>query len=178
MRETEKLLKNYPNIKDMIKGDVIDIGCGDCPVTENCDKFDVKDGDANYISRYVKKKYDVVFSSHCLEHMWNPYRTIKDWFSIVKPGGLLIVTVPDEDVYEQGVFPSRYNRDHKWTFTINKEDSWCKYSVNIDDLAKILGGEVVLIQKQDDGYNYNLKNVDQTSKFNAMAQNIIIVKKV
>ena len=161
----------------MIKGDVIDIGCGDFPVTENCDKFDVGDGDANYISRYVKKKYDVVFSSHCLEHMWNPYRTIKDWFSLVKDGGLLIVTIPDEDLYEQGVFPSRYNRDHKWTFTINKTDSLCKNSVNLSDLAKLLDGDVVMMKTQDDGYNHELKNVDQTAKFNAMAQNILIMKK-
>lgn len=178
MRETDKLLKNYPDIKEMIKGDVIDIGCGDCPVTNNCDKFDIRDGDANYISRYVDKKYDVVFSSHCLEHMWNPYRTIKEWFSLVKPGGLLIVAVPDEDLYEQGIFPSRYNGDHKWTFTIDKKDSWCKYSVNLKDLAKITEGEIVLIEKQDNGYNYNIKNIDQTARFNAMAQDIIIIKKV
>jgi hypothetical protein len=26
--------------------------------------------------------------------------------------------VPDEDLYEQGVFPSTFNADHKWTFTV------------------------------------------------------------
>ena len=54
--------------------------------------------------------------------MFNPYRTVKEWFSLVKQNGLLIIIVPDEDLYEQGVFPSRYNNDHKWTFIINKSD--------------------------------------------------------
>lgn len=176
MRETVKLLANYPKIKEMIKGDVLDIGCGNCPVTEDCDKFDRKDGDANYISKHIDKKYDVVFSSHCLEHMWNPYRTIKEWFSLVKPGGLLIVAVPDEDLYEQGEFPSKRNKDHKWTFTLNKKDSWCKYSVNLSDIAKVAGGEVVLMEKQDIGYDYGIKGVDQTKR-GAMAQDILILRK-
>lgn len=61
---------------------------------------------------------------------------------------------------------------------MTKKDSWCKYSVNLKDLAKITEGEIVLIEKQDNGYNYNIKNIDQTARFNAMAQDIIIIKKV
>ena len=67
MQETVKLLTKYPDIKEMIKGDVLDIGCGDCPVTDSCSTFDINDGDANYITKYVTKQFDVVFSSHCLE---------------------------------------------------------------------------------------------------------------
>ena len=47
---------------------------------------------------------------------------------MLEPGGHLIVTVPDEDLYEQGHFPSDYNRDHKWTFTIHKPKSWSERS--------------------------------------------------
>lgn len=109
--------------------------------------------------------------------VFNPYRTVKEWFSLVKQNGLLIITVPDEDLYEQGVFPSRYNNDHKWTFTINKSDSWCNYSINLSDIAKIIGGKIVLMEKQDIDYDYSKKDIDQTLG-NAMAQNILIIRKL
>ena len=31
------------------------------------------------------------------------------------------------------------------TFTIDKKDSWCRNSVNLKDLAKMVDGEVVLM---------------------------------
>ena len=177
MKETEKLLKNYPEIKALIRGEVLDIGCGNSPVTENCTRFDRKDGDANFITRYIRDKtFDVVFSSHCLEHMWNPYRTIREWYELVREGGYLIVAVPDEDLYEQGVFPSRWNRGHKWTFALDKKDSWSLRSVNLKDLADLLGGEIVSLRKQDDFYDYGLHDTDQTVG-EAMAQDLLIVRK-
>ncbi len=53
--------------------------------------------------------------------------------------GHLIVTVPDEDLYEQGVFPSTYNSDHKWTFSVFKTRSWTERSRNMIDLLVALG---------------------------------------
>src|SRR5260221_7032838 len=38
-------------------------------------------------------------------------------------------------LYEQGVFPSRFNGDHKSTFTISKASSWSPVSVNVLDLV-------------------------------------------
>jgi hypothetical protein len=67
------------------------------------------------------------------------------------------VIVPDEDLYEQGVWPSRFNPDHKWTFTIAKHTSWSPVSVNLLDLARALpGGDVLDIRLQDDGYDRQL----------------------
>ena len=76
------------------------------------ERFDIEDGDANQIEKYVKKRFDFVFSSHCLEHMKNPYHTIQQWWSLVKDNGYLYLIVPDEDLYEHGHFPSKYNTDH------------------------------------------------------------------
>jgi 2-polyprenyl-3-methyl-5-hydroxy-6-metoxy-1,4-benzoquinol methylase len=83
----------------------------------------VVDGDANEISRFVSEQFDYVYSSHCLEHTRNPRTTILDWWKLVKPDGHLFVMIPDEDPYEQGVFPSRFNDSHKATFTISKARS-------------------------------------------------------
>ena len=52
--------------------------------------------------------------------MRDPRSAIAQWWGLVKPGGVLFVIVPDEDLYEQGFWPSRFNCDHKWTFTIAK----------------------------------------------------------
>jgi hypothetical protein len=42
---------------------------------------------------------------------------------VLKPGGHLVCLVPDEDLYEQGMFPSTFNDDHKRTLTIAKKKS-------------------------------------------------------
>jgi SAM-dependent methyltransferase len=39
--------------------------------------------------------YDFVLSSHNLEHISNPIRALKEWTRVVKPGGAIIVLLPD-----------------------------------------------------------------------------------
>jgi SAM-dependent methyltransferase len=153
--EATKTRKFFGEIeRKILSGDGIDIGCGDDPVVENVAKFDLKDGDANFITKYVDKKFDYVFSCHCLEHMHNPYEALKEWWEIVKPGGYLIVVVPDEDLYEQGYFPSLFNEDHKATFTISKRESWSPKSHNMLDLYKSLNNaELLKLELQD--YKFN-----------------------
>jgi hypothetical protein len=43
-------------------------------------------------------------------------RALARWWELVRPGGFLVFTVPDEAMYEQGVWPSTFNTDHKWSF--------------------------------------------------------------
>ena len=136
-----------------LKGKGIDIGCGSDPVFSNVRGFDLKDGDANKITDYVKDQYDFVFSSHALEHMDDPVRALEEWFSILRPGGHLVVLVPDEDLYEQGIFPSVFNYDHKFTFTISKSYSWSPKSINVIDLVNHLPGTLVKLKLQDNGYD-------------------------
>ncbi|HTV43106.1 MAG TPA: methyltransferase domain-containing protein [Candidatus Sulfotelmatobacter sp.] len=158
MDETSKSRKYWGDLeKSVLVGKGIDIGCGPDPVTPDARRFDLEHGDANFASRYVSDQFDFVYSSHCLEHMHDPRATILDWWKLVKPGGHLFVMVPDEDLYEQGVFPSRFNPDHKATFTISKAKSWSPKSVNVLDLAWSLpNGQIVSLQLQDRGYNHLL----------------------
>jgi SAM-dependent methyltransferase len=145
------------NERRATQGRGIDIGCGPDPVTPDARRFDVEDGDANCISNFVHDQFDFVYSSHCLEHMHDPRATILEWWKLVKPGGFLFVLVPDEDLYEQGVFPSRFNPDHKATFTISKAKSWSPKSINVLDLARSLpNGELVSLELQDRGYDRSL----------------------
>jgi len=155
MNETSKSKKFWgPVERSVLQGSGIDIGCGPDPVFPNVRRFDLADGDANCITRHVHEQFDFVYASHCLEHMHEPRKAVLEWWQLVKPGGHLFFTVPDEDLYEQGVFPSRFNDDHKATFTRSKSDSWSPVSINVLDLAQSLpGGRLIKLELQD--YNYD-----------------------
>lgn len=86
------------------------------------------------------------------------------WFRVTREGGHAIVTVPDEDLHEQGVFPSTFNRDHKWTFTIHNHPSWSQKSVNVLDLVRQLGeqAELLRVEQLSSTYHYHLPRYDQT----------------
>src|SRR5881628_3805021 len=75
-----------PDVMSLLTGQGLDIGCGPDPILPTVDRFDLEQGDANTITRYVHKQYDFVFSSHTLEHMVDPYAALEEWFALVKPG--------------------------------------------------------------------------------------------
>jgi len=134
-------------------GDGIDIGgkpdplgqyAGVFPMMRSARTWDLEDGDAQYLASIPNDYFDFVHSSHCLEHMVDVYESLRNWIRVLKPGGYLIVTIPDEDLYEQRIFPSRFNPDHKWTFTMAKTSSWSPRSINVVDLIKNFCGDLEL----------------------------------
>lgn len=155
-------------------GDGIDIGAGeDClgqyqelfPAMRQCRGWDMEDGDAQYLASLPDNSFDFVHSSHCLEHMHDPLEALKNWLRVLKPGGHLIVLVPDEDLYEQGTFPSTFNADHKWTFTHCKPNSWSPRSINLTELISTLSDQAQLLKMEllDATFLYSLKQrTDQT----------------
>jgi predicted SAM-dependent methyltransferase len=125
-------------------GHGIDIGCEEHNTLGNYAEFfpgmkstmmwNIDDGDAQYMKPIEDNTFDWVHSSHCLEHLKGPCIAIRHWWRILKPGGHMVVIVPDEDMYEQGVWPSQFNGDHKWSFTTYKRRSWAPMSVNVFEL--------------------------------------------
>lgn len=146
------------------QGKGIDIGCGPDPIDLKVDRWETRNGDAQYLKGIADETYDYAYSSHCLEHVVDPAVALANWWRIVKPGGFLIFQVPDEDLYEQGEFPSRFNPDHKHTFTISKSKSWSAKSINVIDLVKTLPNhKIVYLNLCDSNYDYTKpNNVDQT----------------
>lgn len=134
------------------------------PRVTQVDTWDVAEGDAQVLSTMPDDVYDFVYSSHCLEHLVDPRDGLRNWFRVLKPGGHLVVVVPDEDLYEQGVFPSTFNTDHKWTFSIHKNESWSDRSINVVDLCLGLGSQCAIhkIELLDAGYRYAFPRFDQT----------------
>ena len=104
------------------------------PMLESVKTWDLEDGDAQYLESIDDNTLDFVHSSHCLEHLVDPLISLKNWIRVIKPNSYIIFTVPDEDMYEQGVFPSTFNLDHKWTFTVFKNKSWSDKSINLLEL--------------------------------------------
>lgn len=126
------------------------------PKMLSCRTWDLPDGDAQFLESIPANAYDFVASSHCLEHMVDPVEALAHWVRVCKPGGYITVLIPDEDMYEQGVFPSTFNGDHKWTFTMHKVGSWSKRSINVFALLTRLGPviEVVKVEALHGSYNW------------------------
>ena len=160
MDEASKTLSFYSTLlTPLLQGKILDIGAGVDPISEGAVIFDKDQGDAQFLDRYFpSNSFDVVFSSHCLEHMMDPREALKTWYSLVRPGGFLIIIVPDEDLYEQGHFPSIFNSDHKATFTISKSNSWSPRSYNILELCNLLGGNIFYLAQQSDNYDLAQKS--------------------
>jgi SAM-dependent methyltransferase len=177
MKETSKAVARRlrdPNfMARYFRGEGIDIGGGPDPLWLYRELFigmgevrvwDLEQGDAQFMAGVADASVDFVHSSHCLEHLVDPAQGLANWFRILKPGGHLILLVPDEDLYEQGRFPSTWNDDHKWTFTIWKQRTWSARSINLVALAVGLGpaAEIVRLERLDEGYRYGLPRFDQT----------------
>lgn len=154
-------------------GDGVDIGAGrDCigkyagqfPLMGTVKNWDLSDGDAQLMASAPDNSYDFVHSSHCLEHLYDPYEAFDNWIRICRQGGHIIVTIPDEDLYEQGKWPSTFNGDHKTSWTILKHESWSSSSINVLEFLyqfkeKI---EVLKVELANSSFLYGAQRFDQT----------------
>jgi len=162
MNEAKKTneIRGESFINKYLSGKVIDIGAGNDLVSVGAERFDQEDGDANEITKFRGlNTYDTVHSSHCLEHMYEPGKALLEWWKIIKPGGHLVLVVPDEDLFEQGFWPSLFNDDHKATFTLKKGKSWSPVSYNVLDLVSSLpNSEIISVEIHDKNYDYKLQS--------------------
>lgn len=122
----------------LLVGRGIDIGCGDDPITQDCVRWDKAEGDAHEMKGMAAGSFSWVFSSHCLEHLARPEEALLRWWELVRPGGLMVICVPDQDAYEQSVWPSTFNDEHCHSFTLLKRGSWSPASRNLLDLVRQL----------------------------------------
>lgn len=177
MKETSKAVLrrlNHPQFATRwLVGQGLDIGNPNDPLAQHRELFPAikavrgwteADGDAQYLQGLADNSVDFVHATHCLEHCADPREALKHWFRVLKPGGHLILLVPDEDMYEQGNFPSRYDPAHRWTFTMFKAKSWSPVSINMLELLQVLGAQadVKRLEVIDAGYRHGLPRFDQT----------------
>lgn len=116
-REREGFFERYCG------GNGIDVGYGGDPVVVGCDVWDIEHGDAQYVETLGDEVYDFVYSSHLLEHLVNPDVALGNWWRVLKPGGHLILYVPDRELYEKKkTLPSRFSLDHRHFFLLDHDD--------------------------------------------------------
>lgn len=151
----------------------IDIGCGVDSLNnlrhvfrgiQEVKAWDLPDGDAQYMATISDNQFDFVTSSHCLEHMKNPYEALNNWIRICKPNGYLVITIPDREMYEQGNWPSIYNDDHKFTFSMKKFSNPENIYV-LEFLHHFAINNIITVEKIEvirDFYYENIPPQDQT----------------
>lgn len=143
----------------------LDVGAGGDPLSRyrplfpRLDKvatFDVPGADADFtgdgttLAPLADFTFDFVHSSHCLEHIADPITALKNWLRVTKPGGHVIVIVPDEELYERGVWPSQFNMDHKVSFRMARfpYTAQLKDSISVPQmLATFVQGEGCMLVK-------------------------------
>jgi hypothetical protein len=97
--------------------------------------------------------------------MVDPRTALRNWIRICKVNGYLVISVPDEELYEHGLWPSRFNPDHKWSFRICAGKGGPPKRLNVFDL---LGGlykevEIIKIERIEDGFDWSAPAaLDQT----------------
>lgn len=165
MREASKAMdrRTVEEYGKYFAGYGIDVGCGDDPVDQwmhkftlmtGCKHWDMPDGDAQKLESVPYKKYDWLHSSHSLEHMKAWDIALKRWCAVVKIGGYVIVTVPSWEMYEHKIWPSLHNWDHKWSFSVDVNET-AKNVVHLTEENLSRFGNVVSIKNLTDNYDPN-----------------------
>jgi SAM-dependent methyltransferase len=52
--------------------------------------------DGSDLNEIGDDKYDFLLSSHNLEHIANPLKAVKEWIRVVRPGGFILLILPDK----------------------------------------------------------------------------------
>jgi len=170
------------------RGDGIDVGGGHDSVAQygellgfdSCKNWDRPDGDAQLLATVADGAYDFLHSSHCLEHMVDPRVALVHWVRVVRSGGYIVITVPDEELYEHLHWPSRYNSDHKWSFTLYRGQPRLPKSVNVLDLMTLVWQqvEIIKLERIEAGYRHDLGDADQTATAAAECAIEIVLRKL
>lgn len=107
---------------------------------------DVKVQSAEKMDIFASHSMDFVFSSHLLEHMEDPEKTLKEWWRVIKTKGYLVLYLPHEDLYPK-VGEEGANPDHKHDLNEQKIIQWMK-RLGFWDL------QVCETRNEDDEYSF------------------------
>ena len=108
-------------------GNGLDIGYGGDPIVPQAICLDLPEryasykrhpqhlrGDARDLYWFRDASLDYVFSSHLLEDFEDTAAVLSEWLRVVRPGGLLVLFLPDEKAYrkhcrERGISPNPHH---------------------------------------------------------------------
>lgn len=115
------------------------------------------------LRKYSGGSFDFISVGECLEHEKSVFTAVLAWFYLLKPGGHIALSVPDFKLYESERWPSPFNSDHKWSFSLLPTGKSHSRHINlIDFISQIPGVQIRRIHLADSHYNYEMPGVDQT----------------
>ena len=134
-------LKIKEKIQQYLVGEVMDIGCGDTPITEDaygvdgrvfpCVKFYTDNlYDLPVQIKHRVGKFDCVFSSHVLEHLPDSYRCVNEWSEFVRPGGYFILYLPEGGAYDNFSNPEHFHDTRYQQFVFWFKRAFCGEALN------------------------------------------------
>lgn len=171
MKESSKAMERRFNSEKSVlfskifQGAGIDIGAGDDLIkVDGVVGFDMEDGDANNLDKYFpKESFDYIHASQCLEHMHDPEAALKSWLKVLKKGGYAVISIPSWELYEGMIWPSRFNPDHKSTWSLWMPASPAPTHVCLPEWLVKFDCNLVYCDLIDTNYNYKIgTRVDQT----------------
>ena len=101
------------------------------------------------------RTWDVVYSSHCLEHMITPEVVLTAWWPAVAPGGYLVLILPSWEHYERKQWPPQRNVDHRsaWVLGMPPQGTTIPF-VSLTALTfHLLGGNLIRALTLDEGFD-------------------------
>jgi len=121
----------FNQVINYTKGVGVDIGCGLNKIHSCAIGIDFRLGDKDFgypfganikcsrnneclqLPFFSDECLDFAFSSHCLEHFSNPRKSIQEMLRVLKPGGNLVLILPDMRYYPRKG-EAEANPDHEW----------------------------------------------------------------
>lgn len=70
-------------------------------------------GPADNLYWFKDNVLDYVYSSHVLEDFLDTEGVLREWLRVLKPGGNLVLFLPDQQVYVRETPKQHWNQDHK-----------------------------------------------------------------
>lgn len=132
---------------------ILDIGGGDsASIIPNAITVDLDfPGYDGLTLPFSDETQDAIFSSHCLEHVDDPGASIREWFRVLKVGGVLVLIVPHQFLYERKLdLPSRWNPEHMRFYTPGTLISEIENSLDMNTYR------IRSLRDNDDGFDYDV----------------------
>jgi len=139
----------------------IDIGCGKDPHNHTFRRYDYifGDSDAQKMRGVPDDSFITTYSSHVLEHLYDPIEGLWNWYRICRSPGHVIVCVPHRDLYEKKkLLPSRWNADHKTFWLPEKGELPVTRGLREVVLQAIPNANIVSLRVLDEGFISNGEN--------------------
>ena len=137
--KTSETAKVRKSLARYCVGNGLDLGYGGDPISQNAICLDLPapyaqyrrcpqhlSGDARDLRWFRDGCLDFVYSSHLLEDFEDTIAVLQEWIRVIKPGGMLVLYLPDEQAYrkycrEKGKPPNVHHKNADFSLDFVKD---------------------------------------------------------